>query len=96
MKTFLTLLISIFILSCESKNRIDEKTILVYYQDGRTEELVIKEEVNSCCIYPEVKIYFHDNCLYRTHRETKYDANYQGCFRCGVKYFVLLNHYKNY
>lgn len=96
MKKLLLILLPFFILSCETKNRIHERTILVYYQDGRTEEITLKDERNSCCFFPRVDIYFHDNCLYREHRETKYDANYQGCFRCGVKYYVNLRNYKNY
>lgn len=62
------------------------KTIIILYQDGTREELTLTKEG----YYPEINIYFHDGCLYTGHIETMYDANYQGCIRCGVKKYRVI------
>lgn len=90
------LILGLALLSCEYKHRIQEKTIRIYYLDGKTEILTLKEEFTGRFKFPDVKVYFHDNCLYRQHVETKYDANFQGCFRCGVVRYEVIKDYTNF
>ena len=93
---FLFLMTILFLVSCESKLRIHEKTFKITYLDGKTEVLTIQDKINSCCRFPKVTVFFHDNCLYRTHYETKYDSPYQDCFRCGVVKYSIINEYQNF
>lgn len=38
----------------------------------------------------EATIYFSNGCLYTNHNETKYDAHFTGCIRCGVRDYDVL------
>ena len=84
-------ILSILILtSCVTSNQ--EKDIRIYYQDGTTEDLTISTEhgYRDQMGSKEATIYFHDGCLYREHHDSKYEANFTNCIRCGVKnYYVL-------
>lgn len=87
----LFILVALALASCEFSDQ--EKDIRIYYQDGTIEELTIST-VNG---YPnqigskEATIYFSDGCLYTRHNETKYDAHFTGCIRCGVRDYDVLN-----
>jgi hypothetical protein len=85
---FLTTLV--IITSCVTGYQ--EKDIRIYYQDGTTEDLTISAEkgYTNQLGDKEAEIYFHNGCLYMYHQETKYDANFTGCIRCGVKSCVIL------
>lgn len=90
-KLFKFSLVILLLTSCTVKEV--QTTIEIYYQDGSTEQVTIKDNV---VVGSEAKnahndIYFHDGCLYTEHRETKYDANYQGCIRCGVKSYRIVS-----
>ena len=76
--------------SCVTSNQ--EKDIRIYYQDGSVEDLTISTEhgYSDQIGGREATIYFHEGCLYRSHQETKYDANFTGCIRCGVKNYEVL------
>ena len=84
------ILLALAVTSCEITNQ--EKDIRVYYQDGTVEELTI----STVDGYPnqigskEATIYFSDGCLYTNHNETKYDAHFTGCIRCGVRDYDVL------
>ena len=88
-KLFILLVLSLA--SCVTSNQ--EKDIKIYYQDGTVEELTIstvdgyRNQIGS----KEATIYFSDGCLYTNHNETKYDAHYTGCIRCGVKNYEVLD-----
>jgi hypothetical protein len=88
-KLFILLVLSLA--SCVTSNQ--EKDIRIYYQDGTVEELTIstvdgyRNQIGS----KEATIYFSDGCLYTNHNETKYDAHYTGCIRCGVKDYEVLD-----
>ena len=87
----LFILVALALASCEFSDQ--EKDIRIYYQDGTIEELTIST-ING---YPnqignkEATIYFNDGCLYTRHNETKYDAHFTGCIRCGVKDYEVLD-----
>ena len=87
----LFILLALAITSCVTSNQ--EKDIRVYYQDGTIEELTISTVDN----YPnqignkEATIYFSNGCLYTNHNETKYDAHFTGCIRCGVRDYEVLD-----
>jgi hypothetical protein len=84
------ILAALVLTSCVTSNQ--EKDIRIYYQDGTFEELTISTKDG----YPnqiggkEATIYFHDGCLYKDHNETKYDAHFTDCIRCGVKDYEVL------
>lgn len=86
----LFILIALALASCEMTDQ--EKDIRIYYQDGTIEELTIstvdgyRNQIGS----KEATIYFSDGCLYTNHNETKYDAHYTDCIRCGVKDYEVL------
>ena len=88
-KLFILLVLSLA--SCVTSNQ--EKDIRIYYQDGTVEELTIstvdgyRNQIGS----KEATIYFSDGCLYTNHNETKYDAHYTGCIKCGVKDYEVLD-----
>lgn len=87
----LFILLALALASCELTDQ--EKDIRVYYQDGTVEELTIstvdgyRNQIGS----KEATIYFSNGCLYTDHNETKYDAHYTGCIRCGVKDYEVLD-----
>ena len=87
----LFILLALALASCVTSNQ--EKDIRIYYQDGTVEELTIstvdgyRNQIGS----KEATIYFSDGCLYTNHNETKYDAHYTGCIRCGVKNYEVLD-----
>ncbi len=87
-KTFILLIL--ILTSCVTSNQ--EKDIRIYYQDGTTEDLTISTENGYTSQFgdKEATIYFHEGCLYKYHQETKYDANFTGCIRCGVKNYDVL------
>lgn len=86
----LFILVALALASCEMTDQ--EKDIRIYYQDGTIEELTIstvdgyRNQIGS----KEATIYFSDGCLYTNHNETKYDAHYTDCIRCGVKDYEVL------
>lgn len=86
----LFILVALALASCEFSDQ--EKDIRIYYQDGTIEELTI----STVDGYPnqigskEATIYFSDGCLYTNHNQTKYDAHFTGCIRCGVKDYQVL------
>jgi hypothetical protein len=68
-----------------------EKTIRVNYQNGKSENVVVSSEDIPEELGPtEVRIYFNGGCLYTTYNESKYEANFTGCIRCGVESFYVL------
>ena len=87
----LFILLVLAVTSCVTSNQ--EKDIRVYYQDGTVEELTISTEegYRNQMGNKEATIYFSDGCLYTNHNETKYDAHYTGCIRCGVKDYEVLD-----
>jgi hypothetical protein len=86
----LLILVALALTSCVTSNQ--EKDIRIYYQDGTIEELTI----STVDGYPnqigskEATIYFSNGCLYTNHNETKYDAHFTGCIRCGVRDYDVL------
>jgi hypothetical protein len=86
----LFILLALVITSCTTSYQ--EKDIRIYYQDGSVEDLTISTKNG----YPnqigckEATIYFNDGCLYKDHNQTKYDAHFTGCIRCGVKDYEVL------
>lgn len=79
-------IITALLLLTSCKETTAEKTLVILYQDGTREELTIRDKGYD----PKVNIYFHDGCLYTIHETTKYDANYRGCIRCGVKNYRVI------
>jgi len=86
----LLILLALALTSCVTSNQ--EKDIRIYYQDGTIEDLTISTEhgYSDQIGGREATIYFHNGCLYRSHQETKYDANFTSCIRCGVKNYDVL------
>ena len=86
----LLILVALALTSCVTSNQ--EKDIRVYYQDGTIEDLTVstKDEYRNQFGDKEATIYFHDGCLYKDHHESKYEANFTGCIRCGVKNYDVL------
>ncbi len=87
---YLFILLSLILTSCTISDQ--EKDIRIYYQDGTTEDLTISTEHGYANQIggKEATIYFHDGCLYKDHHESKYEANFTGCIRCGVRDYQVL------
>jgi hypothetical protein len=87
----LFILLALALTSCVTSNQ--EKDIRIYYQDGTTEDLTISTEHGYANQIggKEATIYFHDGCLYKDHHESKYEANFTGCIRCGVRDYDVLD-----
>jgi hypothetical protein len=87
----LLILLALAVASCETIDQ--EKDIRVYYQDGTTEDITISTKD----MYPnqigtkEAVIYFNDGCLYTNYNESKYEAHFTGCLKCGVKDYAVLD-----
>jgi hypothetical protein len=86
MKKLFSIVATILLLTSCGEHTVIKKTVIILYQDGTREELVLTKKG----YYPKVEIYFHNGCLYTIHEETKYDANYRGCIRCGVKNYRVI------
>jgi len=86
----LFILLALAVTSCVTSNQ--EKDIRVYYQDGTVEELTISTVDGYTNQFgdKEATIYFSNGCLYTNHNETKYDAHFTGCIRCGVRDYDVL------
>lgn len=87
---YLFILLNLILTSCTISDQ--EKDIRIYYQDGTTEDLTISTEHGYANQIggKEATIYFHDGCLYKDHHESKYEANFTGCIRCGVRDYQVL------
>jgi hypothetical protein len=87
----LFILLALAVTSCVTSNQ--EKDIRVYYQDGTVEELTISTEDGYTNQFgdKEATVYFNNGCLYTDHHESKYEANFTGCIRCGVKDYEVLD-----
>jgi len=86
----LLILVALALTSCVTSNQ--EKDIRIYYQDGTIEDLTVstKDGYRNQIGGKEATIYFHDGCLYKDHHESKYEANFTGCIRCGVRDYDVL------
>lgn len=76
---------SIFFIFYSCKPNYEVKKIEITYQNGNTEKLNVKYNT----LAEGAGIYFNNGCIYLYHEETKYDANYKGCVRCGVRSFTI-------
>ena len=86
----LFILLALATTSCVTGNQ--EKDIRVYYQDGTTEDITISTVHGYCNQMgdKEALIYFNDGCLYKDYNQSKYDAHFTDCIRCGVKDYDVL------
>lgn len=87
----LFIITAFFFTACTTSNQ--EKDIKVYYQDGTVEELTIStvDGYRNQMGDKEATIYFNNGCLYKDHNETKYDAHFTDCIRCGVRDYEVLD-----
>ena len=87
----LFILLALAVTSCVTNNQ--EKDIRIYYQDGTVEDVTLstKEGYRNQMGDKEATIYFNDGCLYKDHNQTKYDAHFTDCIRCGVKDYEVLD-----
>jgi hypothetical protein len=86
----LLILLALAVTSCTTSNQ--EKDIRIYYINGEVEDVTISTEegYRNQIGDKEATIYFHDGCLYKDHHESKYDAHFTDCIRCGVKDYDVL------
>lgn len=87
----LFILLALAVSSCTISNQ--EKDIRIYYQDGTTEDITIstKDGYSNQFGNKEATIYFNNSCLYTDYHQSKYEANFTGCIRCGVKDYDVLH-----
>jgi hypothetical protein len=86
----LLILVALALTSCVTSNQ--EKDIRIYYQDGNVEDVTLstKEGYTNQFGDKEALVYFNNGCLYTDYHESKYEANFTGCIRCGVKDYDVL------
>ena len=86
----LFILLALALTSCVTGNQ--EKDIRVYYIDGGIEDVTLstKEGYDNQFGDREAVVYFHNSCLYTNHNQSKYEPEYTGCIRCGVKDYDVL------
>ncbi len=86
----LLILLALAVTSCVTSNQ--EKDIRIYYQDGNVEDVTLSTKEGYTNQFGDKKatIYFHDGCLYKDYTQSKYDAHFTGCIRCGVKDYDVL------
>jgi hypothetical protein len=89
MKKLLILLV-LAVTSCTTSNQ--EKDIRIYYQDGSVEDVTLstKEGYTNQFGDKEATVYFNNGCLYKDYTQSKYDAHFTNCIRCGVKDYDVL------
>ena len=87
----LFILLTLAVTSCVTGNQ--EKDIRVYYIDGGIEDVTLSTKEGG---YDnqfgdrEAVVYFQNSCLYTNRNQSKYEPEYTGCIRCGVKDYDVL------
>ena len=87
----LFILLTLAVTSCVTGTQ--EQDIRVYYIDGGIEDVTLSTKEGG---YDkqfgdrEAVVYFHNSCLYTNHNQSKYEPEYTGCIRCGVKDYDVL------